>query len=84
MNAAITTDTLLPSQFGEQNHYPQVRSGLVVSMPGPDTNPLLFPTLCGTAYARRPRNGETAELALCPSCAKHRAEQRAHKHGTTT
>lgn len=84
MDAAITADTVLPSPLGTQTHYPQVRSGAVVSMPGPDNNPLLFTTLCGTAYARRPRNGETAELALCARCAKHRAEQRAHEHVQTT
>ncbi len=80
MNAGgITADTALPGRYGEQAHYPQVRSDAIVTMPGPDDTPLIFPTLCGT-YARRPRDGDTVELALCTSCAEIRERQRADQH----
>lgn len=72
----ITADTALPSRFGEWGHYPQVRADTAVSMPGPDHLPLLFLTLCGT-YARRPRDGDTVELAVCVRCAEIRERQRA-------
>ena len=80
MKAGITADTALPSRFGEQAHYPQVRSSVVVTMPGPDDNPLIILTLCGNTYARRAREGEPVELALCTSCAELRERQRADQH----
>lgn len=70
----ITADTALPSRFGQQSHYPRVHSGIVVTMPGTDDMPLIFPTLCGNAYARRPK-GETTQLSLCTRCAEIRAGQ---------
>lgn len=76
----ITADTALPSRFGGQAHYPQIRFEATVTMPGPDHTPVLFPTLCGNAYARRHREGETADLALCVRCVELRDSQ----HMSTT
>ena len=71
----ITADTALPSLRADQCHYPQTCAGVVVTMPGPDDAPLVFLTLCGDAYARRPRTGDPTELSVCASCAELRANQ---------
>lgn len=71
----ITADTALPSLRAYQCHHPQTRAGVVVTMPGPDDTPLVFPALCGGAYARQPRAGDPTELSVCASCAELRAAQ---------
>lgn len=71
----ITADTALPSLRADQRHYPQVRAGVIVTMPGPDHAPLVFPTLCGGAYTRRPRTDDPTELSVCLRCAELRADQ---------